>query len=279
MYSKIFKSIFDGSLYGNFDATVTFMAMIVLAERGGVVDMTAIAIAAKCGYPIEVIQRGLAHLELPDAESRTPDDDGRRILRIDVHRTWGWRITNYDAYHAMRSAEERREYFRVHKAAKRAADKQMSTLVTNVHDVTPSDSYSDSDSDVDKDIKPKSKNLDRHSASAEVPPEFLTMQAIYPRRSGGQRWPDARKSINARLREGSTWQQILDGTQRYLDFCRATGKERTEHVQQAATFVGENKGFDEPWDLPLNKAEVKVDQNISTSIDWLHQQEAKRARN
>jgi hypothetical protein len=278
MYSKIFKTIFDGSLHGNFDATVTFMALIVLAERGGIVDMTPKAIAAQCGYPIDVIERGIAELEMPDPQSRTPDEEGRRILRMDCHRDWGWRITNFDTYHAMRTREDRREYFRARIALKRAAARAMSpnvTPVTNVSEITYSDS--DSDSDVNKDLRVR-KDLDRAAARPLVETDFAVFQKLYPKRAGSQRWADAQKHINARLREGVTWERILKGTTRYAAYCRVTGKVHTETVQQAATFVGKNLGFDEPWDLPLNGAEAKVDQNISASQDWLQAQESKDAK-
>jgi hypothetical protein len=120
MYVKIFKSIFDGSLYGQFEPTVVFMAMLVIAEREGIVDMTRQAIAARCGYPIDIVERGIIELEKPDPQSRTPDEDGRRIVRLEETRDWGWRITNYEKYEKIRSAEERREYFRIKKREQRA---------------------------------------------------------------------------------------------------------------------------------------------------------------
>lgn len=277
MYCKIFKTIFDGSLYGNFDATVTFMALIILAERGGIVDMTPRAIAAKCGYPIDIIERGLAELELPDPQSRTQDDEGRRIVRIDEHRTWGWRITNFETYHRMRTTEDRQEYFAARYAARRASSPDSTTgsqIPPQRTDSTHSDS--DSDSDVDKDVD-KKKNLDRRAARAELAPEFVHLQSIYPKRAGGNRTSDASKAINARLTEGYTWLQIHEGAGRYATFMRAEGKEGTSYVMQLGTFVGPNKGFLERWDLSLNKAEVKRDANISASLDWLQQQEAKHA--
>jgi hypothetical protein len=131
MYVKMFKSIFDGSLYGQFEPTVVFMAMLVIAEREGIVDMTPEAIAARCGYPIDIVLRGISELEKPDPRSRTPDEDGRRIIKLEDNRDWGWRITNYEKYEKIRSAEERREYFRLKKREQRS--KGVST--NNVHTV------------------------------------------------------------------------------------------------------------------------------------------------
>ncbi len=79
---------------------------------------------------------------------------------------------------------------------------------------------------------------------------FALLKSIYPKRSGDQRWPTAEKHIRARLREGSTWTEILDGVRRYAEWVRAAGKEGTETVKQAATFVGTDRGFTEAFELP-----------------------------
>jgi hypothetical protein len=84
----------------------------------------------------------------------------------------------------------------------------------------------------------------------EEPVEFLEIRRLYPRRAGGQRWADALRGCHARLAEGSTWRELVEGARRYAEFCQATGKVGTEVVQQAGTFFGANRGFAEAWDLP-----------------------------
>ena len=54
--------------------------------------------------------------------------------------------------------------------------------------------------------------------------------------------------------EGHTEEELLAGVRRYAVFVRATGKEGTEYVKQAATFFGPNKAFLERWTLPENSA-------------------------
>lgn len=78
-------------------------------------------------------------------------------------------------------------------------------------------------------------------------PEF---RRRYPRRSGSHRWDDARKAANARLAEGHDPETILAGADRYARYCQAAGITGTAMVQQGATFLGTNRGFLEPWDLP-----------------------------
>lgn len=127
MYGKIFASMFKGSLYGKWEAIVTFTAMIVLADKEGEVDMTPEALSAHTSIPLHIITKGIEQLEAPDPTSRTPDEEGRRIVRVSDSRTWGWRITNHAHYRAMRTAEERRDYFRQYKRDARAEARAAST--------------------------------------------------------------------------------------------------------------------------------------------------------
>ena len=123
-YGKLFKSMYDGTLYGRWQALVTFQQFVILCGPGGVVDMTPQAIAARTSIPLDIIQQGIGELEQPDPYSRTPDEEGRRIERLDDHRPWGWRIVNHDKYRAMLTAEQKREADRERIAAKRARDKK-----------------------------------------------------------------------------------------------------------------------------------------------------------
>ncbi len=114
MYGKLFAQMYDGTLgtKGPWQALVTFQQLIILADKKGEVDMTAEAIARRTTIPLKVIQVGIDALEQPDPHSRTPDEDGRRIVKLSDNRDWGWRVVNYDHYRKIRSAEERREYMK-----------------------------------------------------------------------------------------------------------------------------------------------------------------------
>ncbi len=116
MYSKLYKSIFDGSLYGQFEALTTFMAMLALADRHGEVDAAPAKIAGCLGCDISLVQEGIKQLEAPDPYSRTPLEDGKRLipLKDDIgnDRVFGWKIVNYEKYRSIRNEEERRAYKR-----------------------------------------------------------------------------------------------------------------------------------------------------------------------
>lgn len=250
MYAKVFRSIFDGSLYGHFEATIVFLAMLVIADRNGTVDMTAEKLAAECGYPLDIVKKGIEQLQAPDPRSRTPDEDGRRIVLL--HESgWGWQIVNYAKYRDIRSAEERREYFRLKKQEQRAAAK-----VQDVHRSPPASTSSHpSDADAEADTKSeKSKRRALRVVSEST--EFDDVQRAYPKRAGGQRWGDARKAYDRAIGKGASHDEILAGVRRYADFIRTKGDEGTQFVQQAATFLGANEGWREPWLPPVVKREL-----------------------
>lgn len=100
------------------------------------------------------------------------------------------------------------------------------------------------------------KNKNSH-ASVTVVSQFDEIRNAYPKRGGGQKWQDAERAYNARIAEGSTHDQILDGVYRYARFIEATGKVGTEYVQMAATFLGRNKGFLELWQAPAMVKDIR----------------------
>lgn len=114
--------MYDGTLgtKGPWQALVTFQQLVILADEQGVVDMTPEAVARRTTIPVEIIKAGIIALEQPDPDSRTPDLDGRRIVRLSDDREWGWRIVNYLHYRAIRTAEERREYMKNYQRERRA---------------------------------------------------------------------------------------------------------------------------------------------------------------
>ena len=286
-YIPLFQSLITGTLCGQWPDIGLWTIVLSMSDANGVVDVTPMFLAKVTGLPLAEVSACMKRFCELDPYSRTNTAGGARLIPIDEYRDWGWKIVN----HAMYREKARKKMQQIEATASgRDADRKRldrkpsppsdvrrcpaSPAESSADRLSDSDSDSDSDADKDKDTKIKRKNHDRRAAHADVPPEFLTMQAMYPKRAGGQRWADARKHINARLHEGSTWTQILDGTQRYADYCRGTRKERTEMVQQAATFVGENKGFEEAWALPLSKAEVIIEQNLNVSLAWLREREA-----
>lgn len=114
MYAKCFVQMFDGSLctHGPWEALVTFQQLLILADQEGQVDMTASAISRRTTIPLDIIEKGIEALLKADPESRTPTEDGKRIVPLREGRSWGWRVVNYKHYRGLKREEERREYHR-----------------------------------------------------------------------------------------------------------------------------------------------------------------------
>lgn len=106
-----------------------------------------------------------------------------------------------------------------------------------------------------------------HSARARDDAAAIVdeLKRVYPKRSGDQRWADAAKAIRARLREGHTAAEILDGARRYAGYVAAKGESGTQFVKQAATFVGRNLAFLEQWTVPPKQAERRTRGNLEAA--------------
>lgn len=205
MYGKLFASMYDGTLRQNWEALVTFQQLIVLADVNGVVDITAESLSARTGIPFDIIERGLQQLEQPDGNSRTPDEEGRRIVRVSDHRNWGWRITNYLKYRDLRTTADRREYMKQYMRQRREQERvnrKANDDLTEVNGKPTLAKLAEAEAEVDKRNPPTPRK--RGEASAEGFAEFY---GPYPRKqdrqSAERAWnklkpdPDLRAKINA----------------------------------------------------------------------------------
>ena len=158
--------MYEGSLYGQWEAIITFQQMIVIADDEGFVDITPPALSAKTSIPLEIIQKGIEILESDDPYSRTPGEDGKRIIRISDKRPWGWKIVNYQKYRDMASNEDRKRYMRQYMREYRKQEK-----FTDKEDV--------------KDCKPKLAQLthtdtDTYTDKNKYSVDFLEFYNAYP---------------------------------------------------------------------------------------------------
>lgn len=147
------------------------------------------------------------------------------------------------------------------------------------HHETQCNAAGDLDQDIYQD-KEKKKNPSASSTPTRLDPAWWSdFKLAYPNRAGDQGWRKAQRAAHARISEGHTPQEFIDGAKRYAAFCETQGKAGTEYVKQACTFLGPEKPFLLAWSAPPNKAEVRQTRNISASEQWLREQEAKDAVN
>ena len=98
--------------------------------------------------------------------------------------------------------------------------------------------------------KERSNTTAGRSRDTATPDGFEVFWKAYPKRAGGNPKQKALRAYRARIGEGHAPAEMLDGVGRYARFLSLTGKAGTEFVQQAATFLGPDKLFLEPWSAP-----------------------------
>lgn len=129
------------------------------------------------------------------------------------------------------------ERVREHRKRQRNDDETLRNVT-----VTPSDTDSEKTTTAGK---PPTR------VSRETCPDWLLdFKLAYPARAGDQGWRRAVKAANARIAEGHTPEEFIEGAKRYGAHCATLGKVGTEFVKQAATFLGPDKPFLEPWTTP-----------------------------
>jgi len=180
MYTKLFRSIFDGSLYGQFEALTVFMSMLALADHKGVVDVVPGKLAASLGCDLAFVTKGIEQLMAPDKYSRTPDNDGRRLVPLlnedGEPRPFGWQIVNYAKYRAIRNEDDRRTYKRDWDRSNRSISSHYGSggVNTNQGLSGESDTFP-----TRSDPSPTSPTYTEAEAEAITPTPFAELVALY----------------------------------------------------------------------------------------------------
>jgi len=97
-YTPVFADIYMGTLYGRWPAAAVWASLLPLLDKNGRLDMSMQAISGMTGWPMDLLEEGIRQLMEPDENSRSPDDDGRRLVPIDPERAWGWQAVNHAKY-------------------------------------------------------------------------------------------------------------------------------------------------------------------------------------
>lgn len=96
---------------------------------------------------------------------------------------------------------------------------------------------------------PNPRKRNGASAPRDYPPEFESVWEIYPEREGDDPKNSAFHAWNARRNEGTSVDDLFQGTLRYAEYSRLKGNLGTEFVMQAKRFFGKNKPFLNSWKI------------------------------
>jgi hypothetical protein len=138
MYVKLFPSLLDSSLWMQPDHVLrVFLTFLLVCDQEGNVSMSIPGIARRAHVPLAKAREALSTLEMPDPDSQSKAEEGRRIVRIGEAGEPVWRIVNYQRYREMGKREN--ELARHRERVKRYRAKRDGKSVTCDAPVTPGD--------------------------------------------------------------------------------------------------------------------------------------------
>jgi hypothetical protein len=266
-FVKIYGKILKSSVWVGQPAhlRLTWIALLVLADRKGDVMSSVPGLAQDAGVTIPEVLQALDVFKKPDPFSRTPDNEGRRIIEIDG----GWKVLNHDKYREMRSESqvknaERQAKFKAKKrAAPSAKSPAFEPVASPVTDVTGNNGnaplctlYSDPDQSLEdpdpSDPDPIPSDRPKDPRARTLPPgvfdaPVLQAQPAQPAMTleVPEWWTGPKPRHAVRAREAG------------LDVTTEADKFRVQHFQVA--FPATSQGVDKRFDRWLIDAKVKAE--------------------
>lgn len=102
-FVKLYGELLTSSVWLEDDATLrVWIGLLVLADADGYVGASVGGLAHVCRVSREACSVALEKFMSPDPDSRTPDNEGRRIETADG----GWRVLNAKKYRDLRSPKQ-----------------------------------------------------------------------------------------------------------------------------------------------------------------------------
>lgn len=147
-FAKLDHGIIKSSIWSEPPATrVVWITMLAIKDENGFVSTSRSGLCRLCNVTQLEFDAAISCLESPDIESRTPDNDGRRIDKIDG----GWIILNNDKYRLHDDIQRDKTRERVRKYREKKALYASNVTLHNVTNTLPSVSVSGSVSGINSD--------------------------------------------------------------------------------------------------------------------------------
>jgi hypothetical protein len=239
-YTPVFGTVFDGTLCGRWPALPVWLTILPMADKNGRVDITPEAIAARTGWPLDILLQGICELCKPDPRSRTKDEDGARLKLIDPNRDWGWQIVNHGKY---------REKARLMaKDSVRTESGQDAARKRNERSPPVSPEVPLSDSNTNTNTNSNACKSARTEPESEVFIKIAAIKSRYPK-AAREDWITAEKNVRALITDsGVSWETLQAGVERYRKHCDATNR----IPLNPSRFFGD---VDRPWsqDWPIRE--------------------------
>lgn len=183
-FTKLFSSITESTVWCEPMATrLVWITLLAMADKDGCVWASVPGLANRARVSIDEADIALRCFLSPDAYSRTPDREGRRIEAIDG----GWCLLNHAKYRQMASIEDRKDYQRQWDEKRRVRQNPTNPDTARQQTTNPTHAEAEADADSDAESKRKRKTKARalKSSTAERPkttPQFEALWDAYPKK-------------------------------------------------------------------------------------------------
>lgn len=253
MYCKLFASLYQGTLRGKANEILVFTNLLAHCDKDGFVDKHWRAIAEEVGLSIEEVKDAIVSLESPDEESRSPEENGSRLLRLDEHRAWGWRVVNYGKYRAIRNSDDRREQNRLAKQRQRKS--KMSAKVS--HESAMS-AHAEAEAEAEAEAQAEEEGTPQPPKGGSDDAELI--YKAYPRKVGK---PNALKAIGKAVKTFGR-DKVLNATTLYAEKVACWPPNSTQFVPHPATWFNQQRFNDDSstWERAVNPAEAKKQMDL-----------------
>lgn len=251
MYGKIFKSTFNGSLYGKGAVIQAVWAHVIAnAEPPGYVELNPEPLANSIGdVTATQVEQAIEFLCQPDPKSRNPADEGRRLVREGQYL---YRVVTWHEYQAIQNKENRREYQRTLMANRRAAKRAAKAVSTATNGVSkreqPLAELAHIDVDVDVNAnKEKTKTSARAigktlSRPEKTNPQFDHLWDAYPKHTYRERAIAAFGDLNP---DDGLFHRIIESVEEHKASDQWTDTYQARHIPTLEKFLTEKLWTDE----------------------------------
>ena len=182
-FTKLWANIIHSSIWHEgHDTLRVWIYLLAMVGPDGIAQTSVPDVSARCFIPPDRTREILLKLSEPDLDSRSLNDEGRRIERVDG----GYFVINYQKYREMRDEEERKR--QVREAVRRHRQRQKEEV--NQHgnqDVIqsnmgkPRKAQAEAEAEAEKE---KNKAAFAGAKAADYSLDFLSFWNEYPTRNG-----------------------------------------------------------------------------------------------
>lgn len=166
-FAKLDNGIIHSSIWAeSYPTRVLWVTILAMKDESGFVATSRSGLIRASNITSEEFDVAIKALESPDPDSRTPENDGRRVEKIDG----GWIVLNHEKYrlHDDKQRELTRERVRKYRAKNANVTKCNATSTLPSVSVSVSESVSEKDKEGDCKGKKKKKEVFKIPSVSEI---------------------------------------------------------------------------------------------------------------